>query len=130
MIETINEQQIEFANKIREYDLSHETGLRFSTPRLDVNFWDDGASFPLLESGLEEVLDPPLTTVPFVGYLGLFCHWWHAYVYMCVLLFVWVRFGFEIYVSVYFVSCFMFLDILLCFVFWIFVLLVLWLFGS
>jgi len=71
MIETINEQQIEFANKMGEYDLSHETDLRFSSHRLDVNFCDDGASFPPLESGLEEVVDPPLitpvTTLPFVA---------------------------------------------------------------
>jgi len=36
MIETMNKQQVEFANKMREYDLSHETNLRFSSPRLDV----------------------------------------------------------------------------------------------
>jgi len=67
MIETINNQQIEFANKMREYDLSHETNLRFNSPRLDVNFCDDGAFFPHLESRLEEVLDPPLTIVSFVA---------------------------------------------------------------
>jgi len=61
MIEAINEQQIEFVKKMREYDLSHETDLRFSSPRLDVNFCDDGASFHPLESGLEEVIDPSLT---------------------------------------------------------------------
>ena len=33
------------------------------------------------------------------GYLGLFYFWWCAYVYMCVLLVVWVRFSFEILVS-------------------------------
>jgi len=52
---------------MREYDLSHETDLRFSSLRLDVKFCDGGVSFPPLESGLEEVLDPPLTTVPFVA---------------------------------------------------------------
>jgi len=36
MIETMNEQQIELANKMREHDLSHETDLRFSAPELDV----------------------------------------------------------------------------------------------
>ena len=46
MIEIMNEQQIEFANII----------CRFSFPRLDVNLFDDGASFFILESGLEEVL--------------------------------------------------------------------------
>ena len=30
-------------------------------------FCDDGAPFPPLESGLEEVLDPSLTTLPFVA---------------------------------------------------------------
>ena len=40
MIETINEQQIKFVNKMQEYDLSHETDLRFSSSRLDVNFYD------------------------------------------------------------------------------------------
>jgi len=36
MIETINEQQVKFANKMWEYDLSHGTDLRFSSPKLDV----------------------------------------------------------------------------------------------
>jgi len=62
MIKTMNEQQVEFANKIREYDLSHETDLKFSPPILDVYSCDDGASFPPLESRLEIVCDPPLTT--------------------------------------------------------------------
>jgi len=63
MIETMNKQQTEFANRMREYDLSHETDLRFSSPKLDVYLCDDGASFSPLESGLEAVLDPPLTTL-------------------------------------------------------------------
>jgi len=63
MIETMNEQQIEFANKMWDNNLSHETDLRFSSPRLNVNLCDDGRSFPPLESELEEVLDPPLTTL-------------------------------------------------------------------
>ena len=32
IIKTMNKQQVEFANKIREYDLSHETNLKFSSP--------------------------------------------------------------------------------------------------
>ena len=52
---------------MQEYDLSRETDLRFSSARLDVNFCDDGASFPPLEFRLEEVLDPPPTTLPFVA---------------------------------------------------------------
>ena len=70
MIETMNKQQVEFAefvNAQREYDLSPETDLSSSAPRLDVNLCDDGASFPPLESGLEDVLDPPLTTSPLVA---------------------------------------------------------------
>jgi len=64
MIETINEQHIEIVNRMREYDLSRETDLRFNSARLDVKFCDDGASFPPLESRLEEVLDPSPTTLP------------------------------------------------------------------
>ena len=52
---------------MREFDLSHETDLRFSYTRLDVNLCDDGVSFPPLECGLQEVLDPPLTTLPIVA---------------------------------------------------------------
>jgi len=63
MIETMNKQQIEFANKLREYDRSPETDLSSSAPRLDVNLCDDGASFPPLKSGPEDVLDPPMTTL-------------------------------------------------------------------
>ena len=67
MIETIDEQHTMLVNSMRESDLSHETDLRLSSPRLDVNLCDDGESFPPLESGLEEVLDPPPTTLPFVA---------------------------------------------------------------
>ena len=41
--------------------------FRFSSARLDVNFCDDGVSFPPLESELEKVIDPPLTTLLFVA---------------------------------------------------------------
>ena len=51
---------------MREYDPSHETDLRFSSHRLNVYLCDDG-SFPPLESGLETVLDPPLTTSSLVA---------------------------------------------------------------
>ena len=67
MIETIDEQHIKIVNSMWEYDLSRETDLRFSSTRLDVNFYDDGESFPPLESGPEEVLDPPPTTLSFVA---------------------------------------------------------------
>jgi len=67
MIEIINEQHIEIVNRMREYNLSRETDLRFSSARLDAKFCDDGASFPPLESELEEVLDPSPTTLSFVA---------------------------------------------------------------
>jgi len=53
------------------------------------------------------------------GYLGLFYYWWCAYVYMCVLLVVWGEVLFwDLCVSLFmFLSCFMFLCTLLCFVF-------------
>ena len=58
----MNKQQVEFSNRMREYDPSHETDLRFSSPKLDVCLCDDGSSFCPLESELELGLDPPLTT--------------------------------------------------------------------
>ena len=67
MIEIINEPQVEFATKIREYDLSHETDIRVSSLRLDAYLYDDGASFPSLGFKLEVVLDPPLTTLSLVA---------------------------------------------------------------
>jgi len=67
MIETMNRQQAEFEIKMWEFDLSHETDLRFSSPKLDVCLCDDGASFPPLESRLEVVLDPPFLTPSLVG---------------------------------------------------------------
>jgi len=67
MIEIMNERQIEFANKMREYDLSPKTSLSSSFSRLDVNVCDDGASFPPLESGLGEIIDRPLTTLSIVA---------------------------------------------------------------
>ena len=67
MIELMNKQQAEFENKMREYDLSHETDFRLSSPELDVCLCDDGASFPPLESGLEVVFDPLLTNPSLVA---------------------------------------------------------------
>jgi len=67
MIEAIDKQRVEFELKMREYDLSHETDLRFSSPKLDVCLCDDGASVPPLESRLEAVLDPSLTTLLLVA---------------------------------------------------------------
>ena len=67
MIETINGQHIAIANRMWEYDLSHETDLRFSSTRLAVDFCDDDVSSLLLESRLEEVFDPPPTTLSFVA---------------------------------------------------------------
>jgi len=65
MIETM--KQVEFTNKMREYDLSHETDLRFTSLELDVCLCDNGASFPPLESGLEVVFDPLLTNSSLVA---------------------------------------------------------------
>ena len=67
MIDVIDEQNAKFENSLREYDLSHETDLRFISARLDVNTCDDGVSFPPLESALKEVLDPPPTISPIVA---------------------------------------------------------------
>jgi len=58
----MNEQQVEFANTRWKYDLSHETNLRFNSPKFDVYLYADGSSFPPLESELDEVLNPLLTT--------------------------------------------------------------------
>ena len=63
MIETMDKQRVELEIKMREFDLSYETDLRFSSPKLDVYLCDDGVSFPLLEFGLEAVLDPSLVTL-------------------------------------------------------------------
>jgi len=52
---------------MQEYDLSHKTNLRVSSPKLDVNFCDDGTSFLTVEPKLEKVLDPPLTTLPHIA---------------------------------------------------------------
>jgi len=67
MIETMTKQPIEFAKFIREHDLSHEINFRFISFIPNVNLCDDGTSFFTLESGLEEVLDPPLSTLPLVA---------------------------------------------------------------
>ena len=64
MIETINEQQLKLPNFMREHDLSCETDPRSHSTELDVDLCDDCESFPTLESGLEEVFDPPSTTLP------------------------------------------------------------------
>jgi len=67
MIETIDKQRVELEVKMREFDLSHQIDLKFSSPKLDVCLCDDGLSFSPLESGLEAVLDPFLTTLPLVA---------------------------------------------------------------
>ena len=59
MIEVVNKQQIEFANKMREYDPLHETDLRFSSPKVDVNLCDDGASFSPLEPDMRKYFTVP-----------------------------------------------------------------------
>ena len=67
MIETIEKQQVELEIKMRDFDLSHDTDLRFSSPKLEFCLCDDSVSFPPLESELEVVLDPPLATLPLVA---------------------------------------------------------------
>ena len=52
---------------MREFELSHETDLRFSSLKLDVCMCGDGASLSPLESGLEAILDPSFTTLPLVA---------------------------------------------------------------
>ena len=66
IIEAMNKQQVEFINKIQENDLSPETDLTFSSPRLDAYLCNDGVSHPLLESRLEEEFSPPLITASLV----------------------------------------------------------------
>jgi len=51
---------------MHECDPSHETDLTFSSSKLDVHSCDDGASFLNLQSGVEEVLGPFLTTLHLV----------------------------------------------------------------
>jgi len=63
----MNKQQGEFGNRMREYYLSHETNIRFSPPKLDACLCDDDASVSPLESRLEVVLDPSLTTLSLVA---------------------------------------------------------------
>ena len=63
----MNKQQAEFDSEMREYDQSHEIDLRFGSPKLDVCLCDDGASFTPLESELEAILDPSLTTPSLVA---------------------------------------------------------------
>jgi len=67
MIEAMNKQLAEFDSKMWECDLSHDTDLRFSSPKLDVCSCDDSASFTPLESGLEVVPNPSLTTPSLVA---------------------------------------------------------------
>jgi len=67
MIETTNEQQIQFTNFIQEHELSYETDLRFSSFIPNVDLCDNGASFLTLEFEPDEVLDPLLTTLPLVA---------------------------------------------------------------
>jgi len=59
MIETMDKQRAELQIKMREFDLSPETDLRFSSPKLDVYLCDDGVSFPPLDTGLEVYLTLP-----------------------------------------------------------------------
>jgi len=87
MIETMNEQHMQFVSEMIECGLLHETYLSLPFPRLESSLYDDCESSLPLESNvvddtpltdLEEVFDPPLTFVPFVGIL-----FYHTYGHWC-----------------------------------------------
>ena len=66
MTEIMNKQQLKITNFMQKHDLSRETDPRFHSSKSDVNLCDDGEFFSTLESRLEEVFDPSLTTLPSV----------------------------------------------------------------
>jgi len=76
VIETMNERHEFFISEMRECGLLHEIDPSPSSPRPVVNLYDDYESFLPLEpnfmvdaplTGLEEVVDPPLTSLPFIA---------------------------------------------------------------
>jgi len=75
MIEIMNERHEHFVSEM-EFGLLHETDPSLPIPRLESSFYDDYESSHLLESNavddapltdLEEVFDPPLTSLPLVA---------------------------------------------------------------
>ena len=75
MIETRNEKHIHFVNEMRECGLLYRTDPSLPFCRLEASLYHDYESSLPLESNvvddaplidLEEVFDPPLTSLPFV----------------------------------------------------------------
>jgi len=76
MIETMNEQLEHFVSEMSEFGLLHETDPSLHIPRLEPSLYVDYESSLPLESNvvddapltdLEEVFDPPLTSLPLVA---------------------------------------------------------------
>jgi len=76
IIEKMNELHEHFVSEMREFGLLHETNPSPPIPRLESGLYDDYEFFPPLESNvvddalltnLEEVFDPPLTSLPLVA---------------------------------------------------------------
>ena len=72
----MNEQYEHFVSEIREFGLLHETDPSLPIPKLESSLYDDNeSSFPLESNviddaaltNLEEVFDPPLTSLPLVA---------------------------------------------------------------
>ena len=74
--ETMSERYEHFVSEMMEFGLMHETNSSLPIPRLKSSLYDDYESFLLLESNvvddapltdLEEVFDPPLSSLPLVA---------------------------------------------------------------
>jgi len=75
-METMKEQQDRFVSEVREFSLLHEIDPSLPILRLESNLYNDYTSPLSLESNviddaplpnLEEVVDPPLTSLPLVA---------------------------------------------------------------
>jgi len=76
LIETMKERHEHFVSEIREFGLLHEIDLSLPIPGLECSLYDDYESSLSIESNviddapltdLEEVFDPPLTSLPLVA---------------------------------------------------------------
>jgi len=76
LMETMKEQQEHFVSETRKFGLLHETYPSLPIPRLESSLYDDyGSSLPLESNvvddapfpNLEEVFDPPLTSLSLVA---------------------------------------------------------------
>jgi len=76
LVETMNEHHEHIVSEMKEFGLLHETDLSLPILRLESSLYDDYESFHSLESNvvddaslteLEEVFDPPLTSLPLVA---------------------------------------------------------------